>query len=128
MRRLPAAILVVGLLAVFAASCASHHAEQYDKRVARAMAALISAGDADSLAAAGLLGNWLKDGEARRLELMARASEEAPGRPDLAWLHLQSCTQVKSCDPESIARRLRALDPIFQRYSVVLERIARATR
>jgi hypothetical protein len=75
------------------------------------MAALISAGDADSLAAASLLGNWLKDGEARRLELMARASEEAPERPDLAWLYLQSCTQVKSCDPESIEKRLRALDP-----------------
>lgn len=103
--------LVVGLMVLLVAGCATDSAKQFDKRFARTKAALIAADDPDSLAAAGLLIDWLKDGSATRLALLARASEKAPDRADLTWLHFQACRQVTSCDPKPIAARLRALDP-----------------
>ena len=106
-----AAVLFAGLLAFFAAGCATIGAKQYERKVAATRAALIAAGDADSLAAAGLLEDKLDTGAASRLALIARAADAVPDRPDLTWLQLQSCTQVKSCDPDPIAKHLQALDP-----------------
>jgi hypothetical protein len=132
--RRSAAMLFAGLLALCVAGCAAWAAKQYERKVAATRAALIAAGDADSLAAAGLLGDApitaaliaaghgdlraeaglndaLENAAASRLALITRAAEEAPDRPDLTWLRLQSCTQVKSCNPEPIADHLRAVDP-----------------
>jgi hypothetical protein len=127
-------MIFTGLLALFAAGCATISAKQYEKKVAATRAALITAGDADSLAAAGLLGgdpitaaliaaghgdsraeaglnDALENAAASRLALITRAADAAPDRPELTWLRLQSCTQVKSCNPEPIADHLRAADP-----------------
>jgi hypothetical protein len=88
-----------------------------ERALQRTKTALISVGDADSLAAASLLsgwpllGGWPKDQPLTRLELIERATAAAPDRPDLAWLHLQLCSQVETCDPKPIETQLHALDP-----------------
>ena len=71
-------------------------------------AALLAAGDADSLEAAALLTVKLS---AERLQLVLRAAAAAPARTDLAWLALASCIAVESCDVAPLEARLRAADP-----------------
>ena len=71
-------------------------------------AALLAAADADSLESAALLTPKLS---AQRLQLVLRAAAAAPARPDLAWLALQSCIEVESCDVAPLEARLRAADP-----------------
>src|SRR5215469_16991708 len=75
----------------------------------RARSALLAAGDPDSLAAAGLVNPRSTNEE--RLVLAARASGAAPNRKDLAWLHLELCVRVDSCDVAPIEAQLHALDP-----------------
>lgn len=75
----------------------------------RARSALLAAGDPDSLAAAGLVNPRSTTEE--RLVLAARASGAAPNRKDLAWLHLELCVRVDSCDVAPIEAQLHALDP-----------------
>ena len=72
-------------------------------------AALLAAGDADSLEAAGFL--TPKDRSNERLQLMQRAAAAAPGRHDLAWAALAECIRVESCDVTPLEARLRAADP-----------------
>ena len=71
--------------------------------------ALLAAGDADSLEAAALL--TPKKLSAERLQLVLRAAAAAPARLDLAWLALQSCVEVESCDVAPLEAHLRAADP-----------------
>ena len=102
------------VMAVFLATgCAVDEARReatYARTLQRTNTALISAGDADSLAAAALLVGGPQDRPAARLALIERAAAAAPDRPDLAWLHLQLCSQVETCDPIPLEIRLRALD------------------
>ncbi len=99
------------LLLVGCAANSAKEQREYDKKVAVTRAALVSAGDPDSLAAAAIFGGWLDDGLPHGLSLIARAAEAAPDRSDLTWLHAQFCAQQESCDPKPILMHLRSLDP-----------------
>jgi hypothetical protein len=74
-------------------------------------AALIAAGDADSLAAAAGLGFGPKSDPAEDLSLLRRAAALAPDRPELVWLELQTCGRSPGCDPAPLAQTLHRLDP-----------------
>jgi hypothetical protein len=122
------ASVLIASTALLLSSCASSEAQRqrdYDKHIARTRAALLSAGDPDSLAAAGLLP--VKGPDAGRLALLARASAMAPERADLAWVYLVACTPRAECDAEPIAARLRSLDPgNAAAFSAALDRSASA--
>jgi hypothetical protein len=105
---LSGAVLAAALLAACASKEASNRAT-YERTLAQARQALLAAGDADSLAAAALL--IYKGDASERLALVTRAAAAAPERPDLAWLQLQQCIRVPSCDVEPIETQLRRLDP-----------------
>jgi hypothetical protein len=94
-----------------AAANAREDQRDYEREVAQTRAALVSAADADSLAAAALLGGVVKGRGAASLQLMARASAQAPDRPDLTWLHAQLCAREASCNSDPVMTHLRALDP-----------------
>jgi len=104
------AALLTALGVVLLGSCATTDTGQqvtFENRTARAEAALIAAGNPDSLQAAALVG----DAEpAARLQLIQRAAAAAPERPDIAWSHLQLCFKVESCDTRPIEAHLHALD------------------
>ena len=108
------ATILTGLVALLGAGCAAHGTRQeaaFERNIQRTKRALITAGDADSLAAAALLVERPKDEPLERLALISRAVTAAPDRADLVWLNLQFCSQVESCDPTPIEAHLRAVDP-----------------
>jgi hypothetical protein len=72
--------------------------------------ALLVAGDADSLAAASELASEPSVRPEQRLGLVASATALAPQRVDLAWLRLEACAHVASCDPRPLAATIHALD------------------
>jgi hypothetical protein len=82
--------------------------EKEEMRLQHAADLLGSRTDADSLAAAGLLGSG-KDRDLS-LRLIEKASAAAPDRPDLVWLQIQFCQAVPTCDPQPMEERLRSLD------------------
>jgi hypothetical protein len=111
--RSSSAALLTALAAVVLGGCAVKDTGRevtLENHEARTDAALIAAGDADSLQAAALLGVAADEPEPR-LQLLQRAAAAAPDRPDIAWWHLQLCSRVESCDPRPIEAHLRALDP-----------------
>ena len=103
-----------GWVLLLCGGCAADGATQaaaYERKTQRTTAALLAAGDADSLAAAALIGHWPKTDPAERLTLISRAVAAAPDRPDLIWLNIGACSQVESCDPTPLATQLRGVDP-----------------
>lgn len=101
-------------MAILCAGCASDGVRQqaaYERDIQRIKQSLIAAGDADSLAAAAMLGFGPKADPMQQMTLIARAVEEAPDRPDLVWLHMRLCSQGEGCNPEPLEAQLRALDP-----------------
>lgn len=60
---------------------------------------------------AAMLGIGPNFGAERRLHLISRAVEKAPGRADLVWLNLRLCLQVAGCKSQPLEAALRALDP-----------------
>jgi hypothetical protein len=80
---------------------------QLDQRFAATAADLEQKTDADSLAAAGLLRSSEPD---LALDLLRHARAAAPERADLAWLEIEMCRRVPTCDSEPEEARLRALD------------------
>ena len=103
-----------GFVALLCAGCAAGGVRQevtYERNIQRTTTALLAAGDADSLAAAALLGHWPKADPAERLALISRAVAAAPNRPDLIWLNIGVCFQVESCDPTPLAAQLHGVDP-----------------
>lgn len=106
---------VVGALLVAAGAVAQTSQEaaldtdSWESSHADTRAALLAAGDADSLEADALLTPMKLSAE--RLQLVLRAAAAAPARLDLAWLALQSCVAVESCDVTPFEARLRAADP-----------------
>jgi hypothetical protein len=63
------------------------------------------------LLAAQALSAWRVDGDAQRaLASIARATEVAPDRPDLMWLHMRLCNESRGCEPEPIEARFRKAD------------------
>lgn len=97
-----AAVVALAVLAPLRATATS------EKRVSRAAETLAKRPDADSLAAAGLLGFRMPHDQS--LRLVAQASLMAPERADLLWLHIQLCALDPSCNPEPLEMRLRVLD------------------
>lgn len=107
------ALVLSGLVFLLCAGCAANGARQaaaYERNIQRTTTALLAAGDADSLAAAALLGDWPKGDPAERLTLISRAVAAAPDRPDLIWLNIGVCIQIESCDPTPLATQLQAVD------------------
>ncbi|MGH8187697.1 MAG: hypothetical protein ACREUC_14140 [Steroidobacteraceae bacterium] len=67
--------------------------------------------DPDQLAALALR-SWRIDGNTEQaLTSIARATEQAPDRQDLMWLHMRLCNEARSCEPEPIEARFRKADP-----------------
>ncbi|MFC4309968.1 hypothetical protein ACFPN2_12830 [Steroidobacter flavus] len=69
--------------------------------------------DADQMAAAALAlwGTNASANGSQALNQIQKATQAAPDRPELLWLHLRLCTEVAGCEPEPIEARLRKLDP-----------------
>jgi hypothetical protein len=106
--------LLIGVAAILCNGCVTDGVRQqaaYARKIQRTEQLLIVAGDADSLAAAGMLSIGPTVNPVQRLTLIARAVSKAPDRPDLVWLNVRLCTQVGTCNPEPLEARLRALDP-----------------
>jgi len=104
---------LISLLAFLYQGCApaaETPTAKMDHRFELAISRLEEKTDADSLAAAGLLRTVDRKPDVA-VDLLARATAQAPERADLAWLHIQICRQVSSCDSEPEESRLRALDP-----------------
>ncbi|MGH8176394.1 MAG: hypothetical protein ACREV5_09055 [Steroidobacter sp.] len=67
--------------------------------------------DADQLLVLALR-TWAVDENAQQaLQLAERAAAAAPGRADVAWLHLRLCTQVQGCEPQAFEARFKKLAP-----------------
>jgi hypothetical protein len=67
--------------------------------------------DPDQLAAQALSA-WRVDGDAQRgVASIARATEVAPDRADLMWLHMRICNESRGCEPEPVEARFRKADP-----------------
>lgn len=115
MRRRPALASVrVGLLAIVCSGCASHgvrHQSAPERGFDRCTRSLITAGDADSLAAAAMLSLGPNVDPMHGLTMIARAVDQAPERPDLRWLQMRLCIQIQGCDFEPLQAQLYALDP-----------------
>jgi hypothetical protein len=104
------ALVLLGLSNIVRASGDATPGALDDQNIPQTRAALIAAGDADSLAAAGL-GFGPKRDTAADLALLRRAAALASDRPDLVWLELQTCGLVPGCDPAPLAETLHRLDP-----------------
>jgi hypothetical protein len=109
--------LIFALIGSLAFSCGCCFADDTqseaanERNIQRTRDALITAGDADSLAAAALLVGSAPSAPSVRLALFFRAVAAAPDRADLVWLNLQMCSLVESCDPGPLETRLHTLDP-----------------
>lgn len=68
-------------------------------------------GDADALAGAALQAWAQQRNPDQALVLIRRAVQREEDRPDLVWLQLRLCTEVRGCDPTPLEARLRRLDP-----------------
>lgn len=69
--------------------------------------------DVDQLAA-NALAMWGTNASAngsQALSQIQKASQAAPQRPEILWLHLRLCMEVAGCEPEPLEGRLRKLDP-----------------
>jgi hypothetical protein len=107
-RNLLAAIGAASLILACADSPSVQNAKAA-RQMDQAIAMMMRAVDADSLAAAALLNMERHRGQS--LSLVARATAAAPDRADLLWLHVQVCAQAPACDPQPLEIRLRELDP-----------------
>lgn len=69
--------------------------------------------DADQMAATALAlwGTNASTNGSQALSQIQQATQAAPERPELLWLHLRLCTEVPGCEPQPIEARLRKLDP-----------------
>jgi hypothetical protein len=65
----------------------------------------------DALLVQALSRHSADPGSSQVLESTKQAAERAPGRKDIAWLHMQFCQQVSGCDAAVLETRLRKLDP-----------------
>jgi hypothetical protein len=97
--------LLLAALTLLAACAGSPSAPQ------RSSAAAKPSGSADELAAVALRSLVVVRDPQGALAAIARASELAPERPELVWLHARACMEVRGCEPEPIEARLRKLDP-----------------
>src|SRR5215469_1022088 len=104
------ALLLLACAAVRAGSASDQLTRE--NQLIRTRAALLAAGDPDSLLAATATfhGNRAESAP-QRLALITRAATAASDRRDLAWWQLQLCAAVPGCEVQAIEARLQALDP-----------------
>jgi hypothetical protein len=98
------------LVAVLA-GCGGTPARQGESTSSPAASSPVATTNADGLAAESLRVLQVERDPRRALDLIARASQAAPARPDLVWLHSRLCMEVKQCKAEPIEARLRELAP-----------------
>jgi hypothetical protein len=67
--------------------------------------------EVDRLAAAALAASQEGSDAIRALALIQQATEKAPRRGDLAWLHVRLCSAVTGCEPQPLEARLKQLAP-----------------
>ena len=81
----------------------------------QAVRALAARPDANSVATAAALdftnSYAVPSAGQAALQLIARASQMAPGSGAIGWLHLQLCTATPGCDSRDVATVLRWVDP-----------------
>jgi hypothetical protein len=92
---------------ILLAGCASSGSQRASS--ARPAAATAS-GDADRLAAFAVRASAVGNDADQALMLIKRATDAAPDRRDLAWLHLRLCVERIGCEPEPLESHLRKLD------------------
>ena len=106
----PRPVLVFCLLSLLALPASAETQEAKSaRRTEQTIAALSRMTDADSLAAAGLLG--LDKHAGHSLPLIARAIDAASGRAELVWLQIEVCQKLTPCKPEAMEQHLRQLAP-----------------
>jgi hypothetical protein len=98
--------ILCGLLAL--SGCGSQP-ERTETKPAKPVAAKAAA--VDGLLVQALSRRSADPGSPQGLESAKQAAERAPGRKDIAWLHMQFCQQVSGCDAAELELRLRKLDP-----------------
>jgi hypothetical protein len=102
-------ILLIANTTAFALNSPGAQQAKAEKHINQAIAVLMQMTDADSLAAAGLMS--IGNNSDPSLPLLSRATAAAPDRADLLWLQAMRCAQLPPCNPATIERRLRELDP-----------------
>jgi len=108
---LPRVICLLGSLVLaisLLAACAGSAVQQRDAPVRDA--ARRGPGDADALAGAALQA-WAQRDPDQAIALIRRAVQHDEDRPDLAWLQIRLCAEVRGCEPAPFEARLRRLDP-----------------
>jgi hypothetical protein len=97
------------LLVVVLAACSSSPPKQSSAPGVSAT----DSNDVDQIAATALAlwGTNANANGSQALSQIQKATQAAPERPELLWLHLRLCMEVAGCEPEPIEGRLRKLDP-----------------
>jgi hypothetical protein len=97
------------LLVVLLAACSSSPPKQNSSPGVLAT----DSDDVDQIAATALAmwGTNANANGSQALSQIQKATQAAPQRPELLWLHLRLCMEVAGCEPEPIEGRLRKLDP-----------------
>jgi hypothetical protein len=67
--------------------------------------------DQNAATALAMWGTNANANGSQALSQIQKATQAAPERPELLWLHLRICMEVAGCEPEPIEGRLRKLDP-----------------
>lgn len=118
--RVPEALSVL-LLGSMLAAVADAGVRHLPSDEANEVAYLMRQGTAGSLATASLLAYLVQSDDSQQgvgssaaadpVQLIARAIELAPARPELVWLQLRECQARRCEDEQRIADRLKGLDP-----------------
>jgi hypothetical protein len=109
MRNSPLLFFTAVLLPIIASAASPEpRAGDLTARMERAAELLANRADADSQAAAALLNSLTR--REQSLRQVMQATVMAPGRADLAWLHIRLCHADSTCDPAPLEIRLRNLD------------------
>lgn len=97
------------LLVLLLSGCASAPPEQGGNTAPAAA----GGDDVDQIAATALAlwGTDAASNGSQALLQIQNAAKAAPERPELQWLHLRLCIEVRGCEPQPIETRLRQLDP-----------------
>lgn len=101
-------LLGIVLAASLLAACAGSTVQQHDEPVRDAVRSM--PGDADALAGAALQA-WAQRDPGQAFALIRRAVQHDENRPDLAWLQIRLCAEIRGCEPAPFEARLRRLDP-----------------
>lgn len=99
--------ILLGFLAL-AGGCGAQP-ERIEAKSAQPVVAKSAAEDA--LLVQAMLRRSADPGSPQGLEAAQQAAQRAPGRKDIAWLHMQFCQQVFGCNSAELETRLRKLDP-----------------